>query len=63
MPERMREGNGAAHVDVVALPDAPHHAAEIAEAVDRDDRGLLERRGEEGAGQMRAMVLDEVNLA
>ena len=59
--QRMRELDAAAHVDVVAAADAPHHAAEVAEPVDGDDRGFVERRGEEGAGQMRAMVLDEVD--
>ena len=59
--ERVRELDAAADVDVVAAADAPHDAAEVAEPVDRDDRRFVERRGEERAGQMGAMVLDEMD--
>ena len=48
---------------VVAPADAPGRAGEIAEAVDRDDDRLLERRNVEGRGQMREMMLDPMHLA
>src|SRR4029450_1171056 len=35
---------------------------EIAEAIDREDRGVLEGRWEEGAGDVRLVVLDVVEL-
>ena len=60
--QRMREGNGAPHFYLIALPYAPHHAAEITEAVDGDDGGLLKGRCEECAGEVRPVVLDEVHL-
>ena len=58
----MRKADAAADVDVIAPADAPHDAAEVAESVDRDDGCFVERGSEERTGQMRAMVLDEVNL-
>ena len=44
----------------VAAADAPHRADEVAEAVDREHGRLVERRDEERAGEVRAVVLDEV---
>src|SRR5262249_36511689 len=41
--QRMREGAGPSYFDLISLSDAPHHAAEIPEAVDGDDCGLLKR--------------------
>src|SRR5215469_4886593 len=58
----MRERYGSPNFDLAALSYTPHHATEIAEAVDRDDGGLVKWRREEGAGEMRTMMLDEVNL-
>ena len=46
----------------VPLPDAPGGAGEIAEAVDRDDHCLLERRDVEGRGEMREVMLDLMHL-
>src|SRR5579871_5917318 len=45
--ERMRVAHTAADVDVIAAAHAPHHTTEVAEAIDGDDGGLVERRGEE----------------
>ena len=58
----MREQYGAEHVDAIAAAHAPLDAAVIAEAIHRDDRGFFERRDEEGAGQVRAMVLHLVDV-
>lgn len=60
--EGVREADGAADVDVVAAADAPHDAAEVAEAIDGDDGGLIERRTEEGAGEVGAVMLDEMDF-
>src|SRR6476659_3562537 len=53
--EGVRKLNAAADIELIASTDAPHHAAEIAEAVDRHDRGFFEWRRKERAGQMRPM--------
>src|ERR1700720_1415785 len=45
--KRMREGDGAAYLYLIVLPHAPHHAAEITEAIDRDNGRLLKGRREE----------------
>jgi len=60
--EGVREADGAAHVDVIAAADDPHDAAEVAEAIDGDDGGLIERRTEEGAGEVGAVMLDEMDF-
>src|SRR5690349_13642601 len=57
----MREADGSADIEAVACAHAPHEAAEIAETVDRDNRCFLERGGEEGAGEMRVMMLHVVD--
>ena len=54
--------NCAFHVNLVAAPDAPHDAAEIPEAVNGDHSGFIEWRAKEGAGKMRPVMLDKVNL-
>ena len=45
-----------------AAADRPRRADEVAEAVDRADGRVVERRDEERAREMRRMVLDPVNL-
>ncbi|MEZ5353421.1 MAG: hypothetical protein R2762_12360 [Bryobacteraceae bacterium] len=45
-----------------AITGCPHRAGRIAKAVDGGNGGLLERRGEKGTGEMRAVVLNEVQL-
>jgi hypothetical protein len=40
--EGVRKQDGALDLDLVALADAPHDAAEVAETVDGDDGGVLE---------------------
>ena len=47
----------------VPLPTPQAALAEIAEAVDRDDDRLLERRNMKGRGKMRQMMLDLMHLA
>src|SRR2546425_10928650 len=61
--QRMREGDGTSHLYLISLPHAPHPAAEITEAVNGDDGGLLKGRREERAGQVGPVMLDEVHLA
>jgi hypothetical protein len=56
----MRETHRAANFDAIAAPDTPHGAAEIAEAVNGDDGGFVERRNKKAAGEMRAVVLHEM---
>jgi hypothetical protein len=41
--KRMREADAAADVDPTSPPHAPHDAAEVAKAIDGDDRRLVER--------------------
>ena len=48
------------HVGPAAVGE--HRAGEVPEAVDREDRRLLEGRDEERAGEMGAVVLDVVEL-
>ena len=59
--ERVGEPDRAMDVEMVALADAPHEAAEIAEAVDGDEGRFFEGGREESAGEMGAMVLDVVD--
>src|SRR5215471_7293110 len=59
--QRMRELDRAPDLNLVAAPDTPHDAAEVAEPVDRNDGGLIKWRCEEGAGQMGAVVFDEMD--
>ena len=56
----MGKVDAAVDVDPGAAAGAPHGAREIAEAVDREHGGALERRDVEGAGEMGQMVLDVV---
>src|ERR1700730_4748499 len=58
----MWEGDGASHLYLIVLPDAPHHAAEITETVDRDDGSLLKGRCEKRTGEVRPVMLYEVQL-
>src|SRR4029077_5093009 len=60
--QRMREGNRPS--DFYSIPSSytPHHTAEIAEAVDGDDGGLLKRRREECAGEMRPMMFHKMDV-
>ena len=60
-PERVRERHAVEHVEVVAVPRREHRRGEVAEAVHRQDRRLLERRDEERARDVRLMVLDVVD--
>src|ERR1700684_1394385 len=57
----MREQHGPEYVDAIATADAPLDAAVIAEAIHGDYGGFVEGGGEEGAGEVRAMVLDLVD--
>src|SRR5215472_17698614 len=58
----MREGDRAPDLDLIAFPHTPHHTAEIAESVDRDDGSFLKGRCKKCAGHMRAMMFDEMHL-
>ena len=59
-PERVREEHAVEDLDPVAAPVRQHRRCEVAEAVDREDRGLVERRDEEGARHVGEVVLDVV---
>ncbi len=54
----MREEDVIEHVDVRARAGRERRAHEVAEAVDRAAGCVGEWRNEEGAGEMRGMVLD-----
>ena len=60
--EGMREGDRALDIHVRACAGAPHGAGKIAEAVGGEQRGLIERRNVESAGEVRAMMLDAMEL-
>ena len=61
-PERVREEHAVDDVEARARPRADRDADEVAEAVDRADRRVVERAHEERAGQMRRMMLDVPHL-
>ncbi len=60
-PERVREEDAVEHLDRAAAADRGEGRAEVAEAVDREDRRLLEGRDEERARRVREVVLDVVD--
>ena len=60
--ERMGKRNRPVDVHSIALAGAPHGAGEIAEPVRGQQRGLVERRNEKRARQVRLVVLDAVIL-
>ena len=62
-PERVGEADGLVEPDAVALADAPGRRRPLADAVGREDRGLLVGRGEEGARGVRLVVVGEDELA
>ena len=62
MPREWGKQHGALHLDLVALADAPYDAAEVAEAVYGNDSGVFEGGGEEGARQVRAVMLHEMKV-
>src|SRR6187399_2044587 len=60
LTERMREIDAIEHGQRAAFAARDRRAHEVAEAVDRTDRGLVEGRYEERARQMRGVMLDPV---
>ena len=60
--ERVWERHALEHLEVVVAADGEHRRREVAEAVHRQDRRLIERRDEEGARDVRLVVLDVVEL-
>ena len=56
----MREQHAVQNLVAVAAAHGQHRGGEVAEAVDREDRGVLEGRDEEGAGDVGLVVLDAV---
>ncbi len=58
----MREQHAIEHLVPVAVPDGEHRRREVAEPVDGEHRGVVERRDEERARDVRLMVLDVVHL-
>ncbi len=57
-PQRVREEDAVEHLDAIAAAARQHRRHEVAEAVDGEQRRLLERRAEEGGGEVREVVLD-----
>src|SRR5262249_19875865 len=47
--------------DVISRRNSPSCAREVAEAIDRDDRCLIERADMESRGKVSQMMLDRVN--
>ena len=61
-PERVREEHALEHLEPVAAAVAEHRRREVAEAVEREHRRLVERRDEERARGVREVVLDVVDV-
>src|SRR5438034_3890023 len=61
--ERMREIHASIDGNGLAPSHPPRCAAEIAEAIDREDDGFGKRRNMECRGKMCKVVLDPVHLA
>ncbi len=61
-PERVRVEHALEHLVAVAVALGEHRRGEVAEAVDREDRRVLEGRDEEGRRDVRLVVLDVVDL-
>src|SRR5262249_14967259 len=61
--ERVWEADAAGDFHLVAASDAPHHAAEVAEPVDREQGSSFEWRCENRTRHMSAVMLDEMNLS
>ena len=59
--QRMGEVDPVHDVELLVPPHRPRGAYKISEPVDRADRGLLERRHVERAGQVRRVMLDPVH--
>src|SRR5688500_3922610 len=60
--ERMREMNRILHGHLIGDAPAPHRADEVAHPIDGENGSIVEGRHEEGAGQVRAMMLDAMEL-
>src|SRR5205809_4625569 len=58
----MRKPDSPPDVELGSFAYAPHHAAEVAKAVDGDHGGFFERRAEESARQMRPVMLDKMEF-
>ena len=61
--ERVRVDDALEHVEVVAVALREHRRREVAEAVDREDGRVLERRDEERRRDVRLVMLDVVHRA
>ena len=59
-PQRVRKAQLLQHADLIAAPVRDTAGGPLSHAVHGDDGGLLERRGEEGAGGVRFVVLEKV---
>ena len=59
--ERVREEHAIDRRQTAGRAQRPRRADEVAEAVDRADRGVVERRLRRSAGQMRRVMLDPVH--
>ena len=60
--KRMRKQHTIKHLEPVAMTDREHRAREVAEAVDRQNRSMLERRHEKSAGGVGTVMLHVVEL-
>src|SRR3989442_10833261 len=61
-PQGVREANLFEDLEAIVFPDRHRGADKVAKAVQSANGGFLKRRNEEGAGQVRWMVFDVVNL-
>ncbi len=60
--ERMGKRNRPVDVHAIALPGSPHRAGKIAETIRGQQCGLVERRHEKRARQVRLMMFDAVEF-
>src|SRR5205085_10633014 len=59
--QRVRKIDAVRELDLVSFADAERRRAPFADAVEREDGGLVERAWKEGAGRMTLMMLGEEN--
>ena len=59
MPSECGKWSSCVSIDAVAAAGAVAGGGPLADAVDGEDGGFVERRGEEGAGRVRLVVLGE----
>ncbi len=61
-PQRMRESDGAVHLEVIALTCGPHGTGKVSQSISGKHRSLVKGRDEKSAGQMCYVVFDTMVL-